>query len=250
MVTALLESIKYKAQLASSTEVTDYPKVAAQGSSLTLSPLWNASGLVGYWPFDEGTGTTATDQSGSGNSGTWSGNLINGSHYVTGKVGAYAGNFDGSTDHLSVGVNNFPSGSSALTEMAWVNLSSTAITYPTILEVIGGSKAQLGLQISGGVPHVRPCITGSCYLGSASFGTNQWVLVGFTFSGGSGGTVTTYLNGVVDSTFSAGSENIVSPTATIGTDGTYLFTGYIDDLRIYNRALSAAEMQAIYDEED
>ncbi len=42
------------------------------------------TGLVGYWNFDEQTGTTASDSSGSGNNGT----LVNGPTWTAGKVGS------------------------------------------------------------------------------------------------------------------------------------------------------------------
>ena len=67
--TAILESQKYKSQLAQSPLLSYYPEVVAQGSSLALSALYNSSGLVGYWSLDEGTGTTVYDTTGSGNNG-------------------------------------------------------------------------------------------------------------------------------------------------------------------------------------
>jgi len=54
------------------------------------------NGLVGYWKFDEISGTTATDSSGHGNNGT-----INGATPVAGKVGG-ALSFDGNSNFVSV----------------------------------------------------------------------------------------------------------------------------------------------------
>src|SRR3989338_5343069 len=59
------------------------------------------SGLVGYWTFDEGAGTTANDSSGNNNTGT----LTNGPTWTTGKIGQ-ALNFDGVNDYVDLG---FPS---------------------------------------------------------------------------------------------------------------------------------------------
>ncbi len=56
----------------------------------TTSAAAPTSGLVGYWNFDEGSGTVAADGSGSGNNGT-----INGATWVAGKVGSGALSFDG-----------------------------------------------------------------------------------------------------------------------------------------------------------
>jgi len=51
---------------------------------LTLTSTANAAvpGLVGYWTFDEGSGTTASDYSGNDNHGT-----ITGAEWVTGQFG-------------------------------------------------------------------------------------------------------------------------------------------------------------------
>ncbi len=65
-VAAIMESSKYKSQFAIQPQVPGYPEVAALGSNLTLSPLWSQSGLVGYWPLNEGSGSNTIDQSGLG----------------------------------------------------------------------------------------------------------------------------------------------------------------------------------------
>ncbi len=56
-----------------------------------------SDGLVGYWKLDEGTGLTASDSSGNGNTGT----LINGPQWVDGKSGK-ALDFDGVNDYVSI----------------------------------------------------------------------------------------------------------------------------------------------------
>ncbi len=66
--TALFESSKYKSQYGQIPIAPGYPEVGAVGSNLTVNPLFNPSGLVGYWPMDEGTGSNTVDQSGNGNS--------------------------------------------------------------------------------------------------------------------------------------------------------------------------------------
>src|SRR3989344_5236105 len=84
-VTSLLESAKYALNMANDggRDTIRYET----GSSLALVP---PLGLVGYWKFDEGTGTSAGDSSGNGNTGT----LVNSPSWVTGKVGG-ALSFDG-----------------------------------------------------------------------------------------------------------------------------------------------------------
>lgn len=75
--------------------------------------------LVGYWKFDETSGTTATDSSGKGNTGT----LVNGPVWVSG----YANNalrFDGSNDYVNVSNNNYLTGfNEGFTATFWIKLN-------------------------------------------------------------------------------------------------------------------------------
>jgi len=76
------------------------PGVIAMGTNLNLSPIYNSTGLVGYWNFDETSGTTAIDSSGYGNTGT----LMNGPTRKTGtdcKVGGCL-SFDGSSSSVNI----------------------------------------------------------------------------------------------------------------------------------------------------
>ena len=257
MVTAVMESVKYLAQIEANPVVTDYPGLAAEGNNLTLSPLWNQSGLVGWWPLTEGAGSTALDQSGNGNNGTWSGNLINGSHYTTGKVGPYAGNFDGSTDYIGLSTSSLQV--SNVTIMAWAYTSDTKA-----VQFIGGygdnnSNAGYWLGIivgDGGVTGGVRAVDGHALGASSSTYPylNQWTQMAMTYNGI---TQSLYVNGVLAATSTVTSGNIgyssSSDIAAIGNltglSSTRYWDGKIDDLRIYNRALSAAEVQALYNAE-
>ena len=64
---------------------------------LVTNPVYDETGLVGSWHFNEGSGTTAYDSSGRGNNGT----LVNGPSWVDGKYGK-ALEFDGEDDLVSV----------------------------------------------------------------------------------------------------------------------------------------------------
>jgi len=76
--------------------------------------------LVGLWHFDEGSGTTATDSSESGNTGT----LINGPVWTTGKVGG-ALSFDGTDDYVSVPDSDSLDITNQLTIDLWVKPQNT-----------------------------------------------------------------------------------------------------------------------------
>jgi hypothetical protein len=76
------------------------------------APAW--SNLVGYWKFNEGSGTTVGDSVGT-YTGTWQGML--GAQWTTGKLNS-AGNFDGSTNYVST--VSVPTVNNPLTVSAWV----------------------------------------------------------------------------------------------------------------------------------
>lgn len=218
----------------------------AQGSNLTISPLWSPTGLVGYWPMDEGTGTTALDTSGSGNIGTWNGSTTNGSYYGSGKVGTYAGVFDGNTDYISTSVAASPVTYPAQTMIAWI--------YSTALPA--GNRAIFSFDgVSGGF-YRSISTTGSTFniaVGNTEWTPgaipviNTWEQVAVVYSNSN---IYFYYNGVLYTYGSAGSFGASSSNLSIGRDnysgGVQYFPGLIDDLRIYNRALSAAEIQALY----
>src|SRR5664280_2570413 len=65
-LTAVMESQKYRSELSTNPPLTLYPGIAAVGTNLALSGLWNPNGLVGYWNFEEGSGSSTIDQSGNG----------------------------------------------------------------------------------------------------------------------------------------------------------------------------------------
>jgi hypothetical protein len=67
-LTALPESQKQRTAIQTKPFIQNMPGVIAYGSDFSLSPLFNSSGMVAYWNFDEGGGTTAGDASGSGHS--------------------------------------------------------------------------------------------------------------------------------------------------------------------------------------
>jgi len=89
---------------------------APQNVSAVLS-----DGLIGYWPLDEGTGATAADMSGHGNGGV----LVNGPTWVTGKIGS-ALNFNGTNQYVTMdAVANDFSTTTAVTIAAWIKNTET-----------------------------------------------------------------------------------------------------------------------------
>jgi hypothetical protein len=260
-VNAILESQKYKSQFAQNPQITDYPEVVGQGSNLTLNPLWNASGLVGWWPLTEGTGTTAYDQSGNGNAGNWSGTMTgtNG-YYSGGKVGAWAGAFDGSTDYVTLPSSTLHE--TVFTVAAWVDPTNLRNSNDLILGDYnsGATRANYVLSIdrsgsgNGSTPYIffySNSGIGTTAEDSIAVSNKTWVYLAGTFDGSA---LKLYRNGLLAT--STASSNVPSNqggSMDIGKSGDYtgnlMFQGFIGDVRIYNRALSAAEVQALYNAE-
>jgi prepilin-type N-terminal cleavage/methylation domain-containing protein len=243
-VTSLLESQKYKAQFASSPAIPNYPEVAAEGSNLTLSQLWNPQGLVGYWPLDEGTGTLAQDMSGSGNTGAWNGSLVNGSHYGGGQLGT-AGAFDGSTNYVNI-PNALPT-TSQITVSVWAKKIGAGSNNPqgVMLYLTGGSSIYLDMcnSIGNGPSFQLSAGTLTLIHGGTCADIGVWTNYVGTYDGVS---TRLYVNGTqVATTGDTGTVSI--GTIKIGTfTSSFYVNGLIDDIRIYNRALSAAEVLSLY----
>ncbi len=254
-VTAIVESSKYKTQFALNPQMPGYPEIVALGSSLTLSPLWSSSGLVGWWPIGEGSGSTTLDMSGSGNVGTWNGSTTNGSYYAMGKVGMYAGNFDGVGDYVNVPTNAVMN-STVGTWSLWVNTSAATGILPAFLSrADGNSNNGISIFLQSGKPTVWVVNNSASIVlsknGAAAINNGAWHNVVFAFNGVSPAYL--YVDGAqVASGTPSGAWNFNNQAFRIAkaVDASFTFLpGQINDVRIYNRALSAAEVAALYNAE-
>jgi hypothetical protein len=200
-------------------------------------------GLVGWWRFDEGSGSVAGDSSGDGNNGA-----IHGATWATGKYGQ-ALSFDGSSNY--VGIASFASLTGpAVSVEAWVNLSSQSTAYPDVVEItqswggVGGMKLQvwnhnqLWFRVWNAVASVEANTP------KWTIGTGAWHNVVGTYDGSY---AKLYIDGVLFGTGSLATNalNVGSPHLNIGVGfGSYFIKGAIDEVTVYNRALSAVEIQA------
>jgi len=204
-----------------------------------------------------GAGATSTDSSGGGNNGT----LVNSPSWVSGKVGG-ALSFNGTNQYASLGditplqferTNSF-SGS------FWIKISS--FQQSSIFSKMNSANGyDLGLLESNGTVmdvFLSNTWTTNAFRARATFASpvadNNWHYIVTTYNGSSQNTgVKIYIDGNL-ATMSYVQENSLSGSilqpgvyASIGSrsDG-QLFKGQIDEVRIYNRALSAAEIMALY----
>lgn len=215
------------------------------------------SGLVGYWKFDEGTGTTAADSSGSGNTLSFPGGSGNPTWSASGKL-SNALLFDGVNDRVfRTSPNSFP-GAGSYTVATWfkptANISSG---FKRIINTMGTggdwATGNINLLIGDGVL--------ACYFPSDNGGDEDvtsspstwtagtWYHAACTFNSATE-TFTLYVNGAqVDQNTGVGVPD---------DPGGQLFLGAgdfgsaercnctLDDSRIYNRALSGAEVSDLY----
>lgn len=224
------------------------------------------TGLVGYWKLDETAGgSTVKDLSGNGNNGTPSGaSGTNNKPQPSTSVPANMNtvdlrslNFDGTDDRVDVGnAAALNITGNAITLSAWIYDDGTSGVNGYIMGKVTGTHKYAFL-----VNHANQTIDFSLNTGSVTtYGApggvggldsmhNKWNLVNEVYDGTN---MMIYINGVlVGSTPKTG--NIVSNTDgfAIGDRGTVAntpFKGGIDDVRVYNRALSAAEIKALYNE--
>jgi hypothetical protein len=195
---------------------------------------------------DEGVGSSTIDASGNGNTGTWSGTPVgnNSTYYSAGKVGNWAGAFDGSTDVVTSLQNTTFGANGSLT--FWMNSSNAQLstsTWSSIVE-IGGNG--IIWQPSLHAPYVQFCFPGCAAVVGYTPTANTWYFIAATWTqvSGSSSTIVFYENRLIGSALSG------SPSANAKlyiSESSY--AGLIDDVRVYNRALSAAEIQALYNAE-
>ncbi len=218
------------------------------GSSGNASTCPSDSGLVARWTMEEGSGTTTTDSVGS-----YVGTLTNGPTWATGHSGNGI-NFDGTNDYVNVPVN------------AALNMTGTDMTISAWFkaDVATGTRRIVSLPKSetAGSEKYALLITGgqlqfALGKGSEAFAqtpfsdTTSWHhVVGVLDERGD--SVMLFLDGVYKTVALIGTGNIGSNTNgnfQIGRYGpTYgqYFDGQIDDVRVYNRALSDAEIASLY----
>ena len=140
-----------------------------------------ASGLIGYWNFDEGSGSIAHDTSGGGHDGT-----VNGAAWTTGKINTGL-RFNGTTNSVSTPAIAL---SGAFSVSAWVNPSVIPqVGYVRIAETNYATGFYLGTDTTGTkyklIVNGASGVTGSCSYGCAEGGpiTSGWHLVTATFDG-------------------------------------------------------------------
>jgi hypothetical protein len=197
---------------------------------------------------DEGNGSSTQDLSGNNNAGTWSGSTTAGSYYVAGKIGSWAGTFDGTSTYVKV--SDAVSLDAVTTWSFAVWLEPTSFTTTDGFAAIIDKNQNLGHIIRFMYNGNVDISTGNAWsiLQRGSLGINSWSFLSVTYDGTN---IREYLNGVLIGTAAASVPGMGSAPLYIGRrqGSSEPFTGFLDDVRTYNRVLSAAEIQALYNTE-
>ena len=211
--------------------------------TLTVNPAPPPGGApVGAWGFDEPNGTTVTDASGRGNTGTISG----ATRTTSGRFGS-ALTFDGVNDLVTVPDSAALDLTNRATLEAWVYPSALGSDWRTIL-----LKEQPGQLVYGLTPTTTS--TGRAATCSppatcrrtarAPCALNAWTHVAMTWDGT---TQRLFINGTQVAT-RAVAGTLPNSTGALRFGGNNVwsewFAGRLDEIRIYNRALTAAEISA------
>lgn len=216
------------------------------------------NGLVGHWKFDEATGMIVYDSSGNSNHGS----IITGTssiNRVAGKVGD-AINFDGGDDYVElVNLSALNFGTSSFSYGAWVKAAAVGPSpnNRVISKRNGTGPSNIGYDLAvGPTEGLRAELSDGSgeaivELGS-SINLNQWYFVMAVVDKSTnqfqlfidGKQVSSVINneGSLSNSFPLTFSRI-----STGAGGGEYFNGLIDDIRIYNRALSAAEVKSLYE---
>jgi len=199
------------------------------------------SGLVAAYGFNEGSGTTVADSSGSNNNGTTTATTWS----TTGKFGA-ALSFNGTSSWVTVPDANSLDLTTGMTLEAWVNPTALGTAWRTVImkEATGG----LAYSLYGNSDTTRPSAhvfvaSEQDTRGTAALALNTWTHLAMTYNGT---TLRIFVNGVEASNKAiSGSARVTTGALRIGGNSVWgeYFSGLIDEVRIYNRALSATEIQ-------
>jgi hypothetical protein len=199
---------------------------------------------------DEGKSSSTIDGSGNGNTGTWYGTATGTSgYYSPGKVGSWAGAFDGISTYMNPSSSISFSGTTPWTFSSWINWSGSTLTT-VFYTGLQASYQAIAIKYGGGNAFAFRNETGVYTTWAASSSVpvmGTWGLVTWVADGS--GNLSLYVNGALLQTKTGVDTVMTFKSIGSGYNNNYLYAGLIDDVRVYNRALSAVEIQEMYNAE-
>jgi chitodextrinase len=200
-----------------------------------------ATGLVGAWSFDR-PGATVPDASGNGNTAT----VVGADWTSNGRFGGGL-NFNGTSDYVTVPDSPSLDLLTGMTVEAWVRPTQVDQLWHSVL--MKEQSGMLAYSLYGSTGSGAP--SGEIYTGAdaeargaSSLPANTWTHLAATYDGTN---LRLFVNGVrVATTAATGSLVVSNGVLRIGGNSIWgeWFSGSIDEVRVYNRALTAAQLQA------
>jgi hypothetical protein len=222
--------------------------IAILGTVLLASGLRPADGapregakLVAHWKFDEGTGISTADASGSSNHGT----LMGGTAWVPGFEGQGLG-FDGARTYVVCGTSGLPAAGAPQSIALWFNAPAIPSNVQQFLHLEipnGNSGVYVGFRDS----KIGAWRSGGGWLVSANPpSAGDWHHFAYTYDGT---THQVYVDGALSGTSTLPSDKGVPTAAELGRyDGGAVkeyYKGSLDEVRLYAGALAADEVTAL-----
>ncbi|KYK27271.1 hypothetical protein AYK26_04000 [Euryarchaeota archaeon SM23-78] len=192
--------------------------------------------MISYWEFNEGSGTIAADSIGTSN-----GTLMNGPAWTSGKIKSGL-RFDGFDDYVSTPLSINQSGSTNITMMMWVYPISNSSGRHQVISTDNGGYDWSVLR-DGSTWHV---FTGELSRSTGfSIDLNQWQHLAAVFIPGTG---VRFYKDAVEVNISYIDVDTSYDVIEIGRNHGYgeYFDGRIDEVAIYNRALTKDEIYELY----
>ena len=197
------------------------------------------TGLVSHYKLDETSGTTAYDSAGT-NTGT-----VTGATFTAGKIGN-ALSFNGTSDYVTVPYNSSLELGNTGSVSLWVKPSVTSPSQTRNLITYGGTSYNNGYLLNqhDTILRVYWMFGTAAITVNNAFTANVWSHIVLTNNNGA---LTAYVNGIQAGSGTS-SGTIVNNYATYigGVPTGWIETGNIDDVRVYNRVLSDAEIKILY----
>ncbi len=224
--------------------------MAGRAGSVSFAGVQAGSSVeMGHWAFDEGYGTVTHDASGHGNDGTITGAVWN----QNGKFGK-ALQFNGSSNFVNIGNQTSLQLTHTGTVSVWLNISDNLNNSPAFVCKDNWDTDTNGYCLAswGNGDIIGEIANGSFYnqihSTNKNYADHKWHHVVFTWDGSF---LNLYIDSKVAATPVAQTIDAVSTVYNlqIGRDpntGNYQYNGLIDDVKIYNYALTSDEVLAEY----
>ncbi len=244
-------SVSYEVEVNTSSETRTGTMTIAGKTFTVTQESFVVGTLVGYWTFDSGSGSIAYDSSVNGYDGT-----IAGAEWIENGACGYALSFDGTEDSVELPYS-FMNGIGAFTFSAWVLVDHGAFTSgETLMGAIvsaanAGQSNELLLFVNG--TELWPMIKGERFITTRGISDSQWHYVSLVRE--SSGNSLLYIDGELDSSGVLSHEQLsVEPGGLwLGREQDCVagcwdisqdFEGAMDEIKIYNYALTYDEMLA------